>query len=106
MKHENSVNKAIKDFFKVFEDFVKKLIAAGNPISERKLSLPGKLLMLLLILPPGINAYSQSYTISGYNGQTVTTCSGTFYDSGAVPSLIMGIMKTTHLLSVQATASR
>jgi len=29
-----------------------------------------------------LNVKSQSYIISNYNGQTVTTCSGNFYDSG------------------------
>ena len=40
-------------------------------------------MMLLLILPFGIDAYSQSYLINAANnGQTITTCTGTFYDSG------------------------
>ncbi len=41
-----------------------------------------KLLLLLLIITCGFELHSQTYIISAYNGQTVNTCSGVFYDSG------------------------
>lgn len=47
-----------------------------------KLPLSGRLIMLLLILMSSLEAYSQSYRISTFSGQTVTTCTGIFYDSG------------------------
>ncbi|MBU0764340.1 MAG: PKD domain-containing protein, partial [Bacteroidetes bacterium] len=37
------------------------------------------ILLLFFLLQ---NIYSQSYEMDAYNGQTVSTCSGTFYDSG------------------------
>jgi gliding motility-associated-like protein len=82
MKNKNSVYKAILFFLKVLKDFVKKRIAASHLIYEGKLSLTGKLVWPFLIILFGMNAYPQSYTISAYNGQTVTTCTGIFYDSG------------------------
>ena len=39
-------------------------------------------LTLSILLIIGITAKSQNYNISNYNGQTVSTCSGNFYDSG------------------------
>jgi len=38
--------------------------------------------LLALVTLTGIVLGQSSYPISQYNGQTVTTCSGTFYDSG------------------------
>ena len=39
-------------------------------------------LIVSILFTFSLNAKSQSYIISNYNGQTVTTCSGNFYDSG------------------------
>lgn len=41
-----------------------------------------KFLILILLSLFTLFGYGQPYLISTYNGQTVTTCSGTFYDSG------------------------
>ena len=83
MKHINSANKAILDFLKRLIPFVNKSVAGRHLISDSKLSLRGKLMMLILILPLGMNVYSQIYLLnSANNGQTVTSCAGTFYDSG------------------------
>jgi gliding motility-associated-like protein len=46
----------------------------------KKLRLISSIIILLFI---AINANSQ-YNIATYNGQTVTTCSGTFFDSGGL----------------------
>jgi len=40
------------------------------------------LLLALIILFFSFETVAQTYNISTYDGQTVTTCSGTFYDSG------------------------
>jgi len=42
------------------------------------------LLLTLLLLTLCRFSFGQTYNISAYNGQTVTTCSGTFYDSGGL----------------------
>ncbi|MBK7712906.1 MAG: Ig-like domain-containing protein [Bacteroidales bacterium] len=76
------MNKAISDFSKSIKAFRRKKIAAIILKSLGAFSLPARLIVLLLILIFGMDAYSQTYTISAYNGQTVTTCSGVFYDSG------------------------
>ncbi len=73
MKHKNSANKAILDLLKRLILFVNKSIAGRHLISESKLSLRGKLMMLILILPLGMNVYSQIYLLnSANNGQTIT----------------------------------
>ncbi len=82
MKHKKSVKKAIRDFLISLIHFVNKPVATRHLISKSRLSFHVRLILLLAFLPFGINSYSQSYTISAFNGQTVTTCSGTFYDSG------------------------
>jgi len=40
--------------------------------------------LLIFLIVISLKLYSQDYLISVYNGQTVTTCSGFFYDSGGV----------------------
>lgn len=40
------------------------------------------LILSFLSFPISTDLFSQTYLISNYNGQTVNTCSGTFYDSG------------------------
>ncbi len=40
------------------------------------------MVIFLLVFIPEISLFSQTYLISNYNGQTVSTCSGIFYDSG------------------------
>ena len=82
MEYRNSVNKAITDFLKGLISFVEKLLACGYLISEGKISVPRQLAMVPVFLFFSFTAYSQSYRISAFNGQTVTTCSGIFYDSG------------------------
>ncbi len=41
-----------------------------------------KYLLIIGLLFSFVYSYSQNYEIDTYNGQTVTTCSGNFYDSG------------------------
>lgn len=41
-----------------------------------------KFLIILLLLIAGKYSFSQAYEIDDYDGQTVITCSGPFYDSG------------------------
>jgi len=38
--------------------------------------------LILLLLTTSIITFGQTYEIDAYNGQTVNTCTGTFYDSG------------------------
>lgn len=40
------------------------------------------LILSFLSFPISADLFSQTFLISNYNGQTVNTCSGTFYDSG------------------------
>ena len=82
MKQENQVSKAIINFLQGLSVIVNNQAFSENPLPLKKIPLPLRLLMLLALFLSGINTYSQSYTISAFNGQTVTTCSGIFYDSG------------------------
>ncbi|MBN2682658.1 MAG: gliding motility-associated C-terminal domain-containing protein [Bacteroidales bacterium] len=41
-----------------------------------------KILTTILLIFISLVSFTQVYQINAYNGQTVTTCSGTFYDSG------------------------
>ncbi len=86
MKHKKSVNKAIPDFFKSLVPFVNNPAAFRHASVESRLSSYVKFIVLLILLPLGLDSFAQSYTMSAFNGQTVTTCSGTFYDSGGAGS--------------------
>ena len=50
------------------------------------LYFPGSCLSFYFLILFGLNVYSQTYPINTYNGQTVSTCSGTFTDSGRTPA--------------------
>jgi gliding motility-associated-like protein len=63
----------------------KNLMREGKP----SLSDYRKLILLFFIFPFGLNVYSQSYPIDVYNGQTVNTCAGLFYDSGGSAGLYL-----------------
>lgn len=44
-----------------------------------------KIILIALIVSTYFVSLGQNYEIDAYNGQTVTTCSGFFYDSGGLP---------------------
>lgn len=60
----------------------KDIIPVKYCINEVASSTFRKMIMLSFIIFFGLNLYSQTYTISAYDGQTVSTCNGVFYDSG------------------------
>ena len=82
MKRKNLVTEAILNLMKDIIIFYKNFIFLKYLIFESKPAHSRKLMMLFFIVPFGINVYSQSYPINVYNGQTVNTCTGVFYDSG------------------------
>jgi len=82
MNYYNQVNKTIKGFLQGLLISCNSGMPSKNLKSLDKFSLSVGLLMFLFLLLSGTDSFSQSYTISAFNGQTVTTCSGIFYDSG------------------------
>ncbi len=82
MKHKNLSAVEFVNFFTTPVMFFKNNIPVKYILSKPSCLLSRKLLLLLLLILAGLDSYSQTYKISDYNGQTVNTCSGTFYDSG------------------------
>jgi gliding motility-associated-like protein len=82
MKHKIHADKEILNLLKDAFIFCKNSYCVKNLVPEESFKISKRLKILLFLAPLVINLYSQSYQINTFNGQTVTTCSGTFYDSG------------------------
>ncbi|MCE5348063.1 MAG: HYR domain-containing protein [Bacteroidales bacterium] len=82
MKPRNLVSKAIFIFLDYFLLFLKDAIPGRYFKIERTSASYRKLNISIFFLFLGLNLFSQDYNIKDYNGQTVSTCSGVFYDSG------------------------
>ncbi len=82
MKHKKPATKEILNLLKEAFIFSKNSACVKYLISETNFKISRRLKIILFFAPLVINLYSQSYQINNFNGQTVTTCNGIFYDSG------------------------
>ena len=85
MKRRNLVTGVILNILNDILQFDKNIQIVKFLILKSIASFSRKMIILLSVLPFGLNVYSQSYPINTYNGQTVSTCSGTFTDSQVGP---------------------
>ena len=82
MKSKNHVTKTTGNLLGNIFLLYRKIISVRLITYESLPSLLRKYLLGFLCFSLLQNAYSQSYPINLYIGQTVNTCSGVFYDSG------------------------
>jgi gliding motility-associated-like protein len=82
MEPENLVSKAMSILIDYSLFFLKDLVPMKSSETKKIPNLFGKFVLILSLSFSGLNLFSQTYDIKTNNGQTISTCSGTFYDSG------------------------